>query len=61
MIFLAIAQRRDLVLPHAGYRKRWPLKRFLPFLYDRMMAKIGRKIAIMRSHKKTIKTEGSPT
>lgn len=61
MIFLAIAQKRDLVLPHASYRRLWYLKRFLPFLYDRMMDKIGRKIAIMRSHKKTISTEGSPT
>ena len=61
MIFLAIAHKRYLVLPHASYRRLWYLKRFLPFLYDRMMDKIGRKIAIMRSHKKTIKTEGSPT
>lgn len=61
MIFLAIAHNKYLVTPHPSYRRMWYLKRFLPFLYWRMMDKIGEKIAIMRSHKKTISTEGSPT
>ena len=61
MIYSAIAQGRYMVLPHASYRRMWYLKRFMPFLYDRMMDKIGGKIAIMRSQKKTITTEGSPS
>ena len=61
MIFLAIAEKKYLVLPHASYRRMWYLKRFLPFLYTRMMGKIGIKVAQMRANKKMMSPEGTAT
>jgi len=59
MIFLAIEERKYLVLPHRDYRKIWYLKRFLPFLYTRLMGKIGSKMAHSQKTRKPLSSEGS--
>lgn len=56
----AIAHRRRMFISHSFTRKIGA-PHFLPFLCGRMMARIGRKIAIMRSHNDIISTEGSLT
>ncbi|HVK99134.1 MAG TPA: SDR family oxidoreductase [Dongiaceae bacterium] len=61
MIFLAIEQKKYLVLPHSDYRRLWYMKRFMPFLYTRLMGKIGSKIAHIRKTRTTLTSEGTAT